>query len=469
MSTAHSLGGLIKWIGRDTYRERMAEVLDSHLATAAASSGLSLEAFSEQLVEPVFITIWGVAFEDFISQQLDEGGPVALLYLKRRGWKESAATRAYVAGLARSVMSLYAVSDVDPGKGFALTDLVRGGPPIRIEERSASRSLVDGDRIGARVIELRHSCVISGGLLAFAPETAEKLRSAIAEVARKLPGAATLVAERHETAFDPDALDPAMALDVALSQAPALFSTLWLQEKLEAIANPTLPQLFNSDGEPFELQSLHFPLAKGVRLATVRGRLNARFDELWAESDSYWNWLAADPETGASAAPPAEGLVLSTTMEEGGVVLGNLSLEGRTLRLSVNSAARAARGRALIAATLGELVGPPTLETHELGDLAGQGHGGPADDPAPSLSPDEERALVHRTLTRHYRQQLDQPVPALGQATPRRLAAAAGKREEVAAWLCYLEWESLRSGDAHMAAYDFDWIWAELGLDDLRG
>jgi hypothetical protein len=155
-------------------------------------------------------------------------------------------------------------------------------------------------------------------------------------------------------------------------------------------------------------------------------------------------------------------------LEDGGVVLGNISLEGRTLTLPVNSAARAARGRALIAATLDELVGPPVQETHDLGDLAGQSRGGPSGDPGSGLSAEEERALVHQTLTRHYRQQLDQPVPALGQQTPRRLAAEASGRAEVAAWLRYLERDTVRSGDAHMAAYDFGWLWRELGLEDLR-
>ena len=468
MTTAHSLGGLIKWIGREPYRAAMGEVLDAHLAPTAAAAGLSVDELTEMLGEPGFIAIWGVAFEDFISRQPDRGGSVAHQYLKRRGWRESAATRAYIEALGNSFMSLHQVSDVVPGEGFTLTDLVRGGPPVGIVEHRASRTLRAGARIGTRVVALRQSHVISGGVLSFGPEGAAKLLDVIGRVGEQLPEAVAALARQRGAELGPTAVDAALATEVALAEAPRLFSTVWLQEQLEVMQRPTLPALFNSDNEPFELHSLHFPIAKGVRLATVRGRLNSRVDDLWAESDSYWNWLGAGPETGASAPPPTAGLTLSTTLDEGGVVLGNISLEGRTLTLSVNSAARAARGRALIAATLDELVGPPVQETHDLGDLGGQSRGGPSGDPGSGLSAEEEPALVHQTLTRHYRQQLDKPVPALGQKTPRRLAAEASGRAEVAAWLRYLERDTVRSGDAHMAAYDFGWLWRELGLEDLR-
>jgi hypothetical protein len=39
-------------------------------------------------------TVWGSAFEDFLTQETDGGDNIVDDYLKRRGWKESASNRA---------------------------------------------------------------------------------------------------------------------------------------------------------------------------------------------------------------------------------------------------------------------------------------------------------------------------------------------------------------------------------------
>ena len=51
-------------------------------------------------------TLWGCAFEDFLTRRFEPDGrnPVET-YLKRRGWKESAAARRYMTALQTSVMS----------------------------------------------------------------------------------------------------------------------------------------------------------------------------------------------------------------------------------------------------------------------------------------------------------------------------------------------------------------------------
>ena len=65
---------------------------------------------------------------------------------------ESASTRAYMTALRTSVASLYEVSDIIKDTSFRARDLVRGGDPILISERSATRSLKEWDRIVARVV-----------------------------------------------------------------------------------------------------------------------------------------------------------------------------------------------------------------------------------------------------------------------------------------------------------------------------
>lgn len=68
------------------------------------------------------------------------------------------------------------------------------------------------------------------------------------------------------------------------------------------------------------------------------------------------------------------------------------------------------------------------------------------------------------------RETLDQPVGMLGNKTPRQAAKSAAGRQKVAEWLKYLENQSSRQPDPAdpMGTYSFEWMWAELGVSDLR-
>jgi hypothetical protein len=54
-------------------------------------------------------------------------------------------------------------------------DLIRGGEPLRVSERSASQTLKQWDRIGARVVQVGGKHLLSGGVLSFTMEAAEAL------------------------------------------------------------------------------------------------------------------------------------------------------------------------------------------------------------------------------------------------------------------------------------------------------
>jgi hypothetical protein len=94
--------------------------------------------------------LWGAAFEDLLATDLPDGRNLAEEYLRRRGWKEPAATRAYIAGLRGSAISLYEVSGLVPGESMLLRDLVRGGAPIRvIDPNNTASDVWGGDRRSA--------------------------------------------------------------------------------------------------------------------------------------------------------------------------------------------------------------------------------------------------------------------------------------------------------------------------------
>jgi hypothetical protein len=156
-------------------------------------------------------------------------------------------------------------------------------------------------------------------------------------------------------------------------------------------------------------------------------------------------------------------------MDDGAILLGNVELAAKAVTLSVNSEARAARGRALLESVLGDLVRIPVVERQTVeqmmalsGDRSSARH-------ALHLPPDEERRIIHQSLTDHYRRALDEPIPNLGNQSPRKAANTAKGREKVIGWLKMLENHSARRGrEDPVGTYDFTWIWKELGLGDER-
>ena len=173
VATIHKIDGLIAWVRRE-WREAMASAFHHHVAAACEGAGIELSDLPRVIDEHAFSAVWGSAFEDLLARDLPDGRNVVDDYLKRRGWKESVPTREYMAGLRRSVLSLYEVSEVAPGESMALRDLVRGGDPVRVTERSGSRNLHQWDRIATRIIPLRSGAVISGTLLFFDRESARR-------------------------------------------------------------------------------------------------------------------------------------------------------------------------------------------------------------------------------------------------------------------------------------------------------
>ena len=156
-------------------------------------------------------------------------------------------------------------------------------------------------------------------------------------------------------------------------------------------------------------------------------------------------------------------------MEDGVPVLGTLELKDRVLILGVNSAARAAKGTEFFGKALGPLVRTPLTSIQTTEQIMASRAGEP-EPKEPGLPPEVEARLVHDMLDRQYRILLDEPVPMLGNTSPRAAAETKAGRVRVAEWLKYLERESARHPDPAnpMASYDFVWIWRELKVENLR-
>lgn len=189
--------------------------------------------------------------------------------------------------------------------------------------------------------------------------------------------------------------------------------------------------------------------------------------ELRWDDENLWNWSTAPSPAAAKAPNGAE--TFTSTFEDGSVSMGHVELEGKAVKLETNSPQRALQGQALLGPVIGRFVGEPVVKSQTMAEMKASR---PADDgPAPSsgLSPAEERAIVHETLERHYRGLLDQPVPMLGNVSPRKAAKTKKGREKLVGWLKLIENSAARQeGNPSMSGYDVCWMWEELGVADLR-
>src|SRR6267378_3324952 len=393
------LTGLIKFLARDDWKSSLEEVMGEHFGPAMQGFDLEYEAIGAALGGGWDMTLWGVAFEDFLGRQFEpDGRNFVDEYLRRRGWNESAPTKAYMRGLRNSIMSLYEASAIVSRQSFLARDLVRGGDPVLISERTATRTLKEWDRIAARVVVQGQKRILAGGLLAFTFEASERL---IAEL-QEAPVESTRSGQSARAVKKPPIAD-----DTLREMAP-LFTATWLSDVLPKALGLSRPTLHNSDGNEVVFHEVRFPFAPEATLKEIVNRL-ATTSSLHRENEVFWNWL----DEPASSRPPkpsddAENVLgWNVTMEHGRTVLGNIEIKARSLIVKVNSAARAERAIAMLCAALGRLVAAPLTQIRTVEQMMAQQRNGPR--PAAEVPP--ETKLVHATLDKQYRALLEQPVP----------------------------------------------------------
>jgi hypothetical protein len=465
MASKHLLKGLLKWSTRDPWRDRSDRILEDHLVLACDETGVATEDVVSIIGEDLFTSrVWACAFEDFLTREFEDGGGnVVDEYLKRRGWKETASVRVYMAALRKSVMSLYEVSDIVPGESFRARDLARGGEPVLISERSASRWLKPWDRMAARVVHVGSKMQIGGGVLLYDSETAETCMEALHELRKPSKSKQRKFSKALRQVFGDTGADELGSIQTLRTLSP-IFTTFWLGDLLERAQRPEAPDLRNFEGDHLLLCEARHPFAAGTTCDHIAALLDAH--RAFRGTDAtFWNWVSLKKP----AARSSQGsLTFETRSDDGALVLGGIELQADALVLSVNSQRRCDLGCTLLSAVLGERVGQPSLKTETIDQMIAS-----ARTTAPQqldIAEEEHCAIVHDHMDRHYREVLDQPVPMLGGKSPRAAIRTESGRLKVAGWLKMMENRTAKAADhsGALAIYDFGWLWNELGVDELR-
>jgi hypothetical protein len=465
MASAHSLAGLMKWLRREEWRPAFDAMLDRHLARACAKAGVAIGELPDLIGDHHSGVLWGCVFEDLLTRGLDDGRNIVDDYLKRRGWKESASDKAYMMALRSSVMSLYEISDIVLDESFLARDLVRGGEPIRVSERSGTRYLKPWDRIAARLVQVGSRTEMAGGALPFNFDTSEAALKALRRAGKRARVEIDKSIRKLGRDVDSALIADALADTEMLRASAFLFTNIWLDDLLQRKLNPTLPHMCNTDGDELVFTKVSYPLKREVSIDSIRLAL-AAIPSLRPEGETFWNWIGSQKPARKKR---ADSQTFITTLDDGSLVLGTIELKGNTLVLEANSSQRAERGRELIGPVLAGLVDQPAIESRTAAQLMATRPIEKSKKLSSGLSPDEERAVLQANLDRYYMNLLDEPVPMLGNMTPRRAAKSAKGREKLMTWLKLLENGAARhASNSPMAGYDLRWMWNELGIAHLR-
>lgn len=466
--TDKAIRNLMNWANRPEWSDEQATVFDAHLAPVCDRAGISREEIGQELEEHGYAgMLFGLMFEDFISRRLPPGDKNIIDdYLERRGWHESVPGRRYLQKLRDSVLSLYEVLEVSPGHHCDLRDLMRGSETIRVHEHMGTQNLVKWDRIAARVLNANGKYIFSGGVLPFPQETAQSLLRVMSKSRKLFNKEFTRAAGKEAAArlLASEDLD-----DLFLQDSAPVFTSIWLLHTLEDLHQP-LPEMVNRDGEALVFTETRFPFL-AEQLEEIARRLDAAPEWERDHPDEHtWIWL---PEPVASGNKPQHSLAIETFRNGQQPISGTLELKPGALTLTTNSMERTQLGKEVLEALLQGLIGPALskLQTPEqlMAEDKSRQQGDSDRETADSIDPEIAADIIQNTLDQHYRQCLDEPIPALDNKTPRQCARSKKGREKVIEWLKYLENNELRRATREgQTPYDSRWMWDELKLGKYR-
>ena len=434
-------------------------MLDEHVLPVADKTGLDLEEVLQEL-GGFAGELYGAVLEDLCTRRYADP-PENLVddVLKKRGYRLPPLARTYLEVMRDSAPGLYEVVAVAPGRGVTLRDLLIEGDPFDVIEVSASRQLVQWDRLAARVVMHGGKRVFTGVLVPLRNEAGAALLDDLRKI---LHGDA----ERLGAGVAGDTFRAKVA-DALRNLAPVIGGVRTAH--ILASTRRPLPRLVNRDGDPYELIEARYGLPAGRRKDIV-ARLDAEPALSRAGSrPAKWDWVGAAANNVSAAATPDASFALDSHAEGDArrVVLASFTLSGTQLMFSVNSRQRLERARALIEPLLAGLVGEPEIKMKSVEEAMAENPAAP--EPARRGIPKKiERQITERFLTDHYRKWLDDKLPILGGKTPREAARDFNGRENLVALL-----KELENNEAHRAretglSYDAGWVWRELGIEHLR-
>lgn len=305
------------------------------------------------------------------------------------------------------------------------------------------------DHIAARVLPGDGKRIFSGAILPFSPEASEVLLKALDDVRKRGKKKFAGLAKSKDFADVTGSFDPG-----SVELPASAFSQVWLMYVVERLTAPP-PEFVTTDGEPLLLAETRMTFERSSRQRIITLLDKSEDWEREIADELSWVWLPeGDDENG-----------FPTTLH------AFLRMTEDDLWLTANSQNRSEKGIEALVDVLGDLVNQQLTRLQSPQQYMEEERmmldSSPGIDPAGTgLNPNELSDLMSNYLDQHYRQALDEPIPALDNKTPRQCIRTKNGKIKVIAWLKYLEnQEYRRASQSAGTLYDFSWMWNALGLD----
>ncbi len=345
-----------------------------------------------------------------------EGRPAAEWFLDEYGTRLSQDEIACLRAERDAWLSLWVVVESRPGEGLTLRDRLSGELKV-VRERLGSRALLRGATILARVVEIEGTGAING----LYPRSLDPISAA--EVERRVRG---YLRRKRDVPVE-RLRKPKVCRYLVRSFEDEIFE----REYAEL-------QLSNNDGDPILFTTDRFDMADGAE-AEVAARLGAL--------------------DGVEGPEPGEGDGGYLVLGDESVLVGQIYLAGRSLRVETNSRERADELRRRVEQACAGLVehrarvhtdplsaaaADARAEAEAEEGVEGGAEGGAEEEADAGREPPEAREFARAWKERHYAEWLDVPLPALDGQTPREAVATKAGRERVAVLVDQIEYGEQR-------------------------
>ena len=358
---------------------------------------------------------------------VDENGNRMIdIFMREEGKKLNPNELQAMECLRNARFSLYEVQEIKPDEGLELKDLIFG-ESLFVREKLGTRHTHKYDAILCWIMKLEDQFQLTG---------------AAANVPRDHIDAVRKAFKKEHRLAKINGLD---RFDRRVTARVILASHLTLRAKVQ---NLVFPQLANMDGEKLIICRSIFDYKNRKAIQEILSQ-QENFD---GDADTDFTWI--DPMGRKKLGP-------------GPLHLGHIRFEGKKLILEVNSRERLERGKRLLMEILGSLI------QHRLDDfrdvhktLEDFTSKEPLDKSArDEIPPDIQAELGAQFIKDYMRQWLDDPIPALGNKTPREACRTKSGREKTRELLKSQENILLHQYEGRMV-YDFSEIYRELGLSE---
>ena len=410
----------------DSLRELDESLIRKLTEFAMARFGFAARGFTKDFVDARQVVQFSAPWS--VYHYRIEGATVLDHYLEDRGRHLSRAERAWFTTQQAAWLSVWEVTEVDPGKTVTLHDLL-SGETRSVHEVGGSRTLVIRDALLARVVDHDGLSLLCGVHPRPLPpfEAAEVVRRARGKLRRKR----------------------AVPVERLRAEPFGRYLIRRWEEAVEEldVACEIPPKLENTDGDPLLLTTDHFEVVAGARSA-VQERLAALEGAEPEEAGEHRAvYIFLRPGNAQHA-------------DWDNTVVGHARLSDTALQLETNSRVRADALRKQVENACGDRIRHRAREhTDPLSPKAAP----PEHDPAPGPTGPEVEQLLLEFKQRHYADWADQQLPALDGKTPREAVRTAEGKAAVDVLLKDMENREQRSAGG--AAFDFSVLRRELRLE----